>query len=143
MDRQPHIRGVILDLDGVVTDTAELHYQAWKRLADEEGIPFDRKINEQLRGVSREQSLKIILGDRKIPPQRFHEMTERKNRYYQELLEGITPSDLLPGALDLIRELRAAGIRVAIGSASKNARTVVERLGLSGEIDALADGHCA
>jgi len=143
MDRQPHIRGVILDLDGVVTDTAELHYQAWKRLADEEGIPFDRKINEQLRGVSREQSLKIILGDRKIPPQRFHEMTERKNRYYRELLEGITPSDLLPGALDLIRELRAAGIEVAIGSASKNARTVVERLGLSGEVDALADGHCA
>ena len=141
--RQPTIRAVILDLDGVVTDTAELHYQAWKRLADEEGIPFDRKVNEQLRGVSRQRSLQIILGDRKVPPERFNEMTERKNRYYQELLEGITPADLLPGALELLHELRRAGIKVAIGSASKNARAVVERLGLSGEIDALADGHCA
>lgn len=133
--------GVIFDLDGVLTDTAEYHYQGWQRLADEEGLPFDRKVNEQLRGVSRRRSLEIILGGRQVSPERFEEMMERKNRYYQELLEGMSPNDILPGALNLLHELRAANIKVAIASASKNARTVIERLNLTNLADALADGY--
>ena len=139
--RLPAIAGVIFDLDGVLTDTAECHYQAWKRLADEEGIPFDRKVNEHLRGVSRRRSLEIMLGGRTVPPDRFQEMMDRKNGYYNEMILQITPDAVLPGALDLLRELRAAGLKVAIGSASENAAVVVERLALAGEVDAVADGR--
>ena len=132
---------VIFDLDGVLTDTAEYHYRAWKRLADEEGLPFDRTVNDQLRGVSRARSLEIILNGRRVSPQKFREMLERKNRYYRELLQQLTPRDLLPGALQLVRSLRDAGIKVAIGTVSKNAPLIVERLRLDKEVDLVADGH--
>ncbi|RMF33463.1 MAG: beta-phosphoglucomutase, partial [Chloroflexi bacterium] len=137
----PQIRGVIFDLDGVLTDTSELHYRAWKRLADEEGIPFDRKANEALRGVSRRESLMRLLAGRPATEEQIQEMMARKNRYYQELLQGVTSANLLPGALELLEELRAAGIRVAIGSASKNARRVIEQLGIADRVDVIADGH--
>ncbi len=132
---------VIFDLDGVLTDTAEYHYRAWKRLADEEGIPFDRKKNEQLRGVSRRRSLEILLDGRQVSEEKFEEMMARKNRYYRQLLQNLTPADLLPGALDLVRALRQRGIKVAIGTVSKNAPLIVERLGLEREVDLVADGH--
>ncbi len=132
---------VIFDLDGVLTDTAEYHYRAWKRLADEEGLPFDRQRNEQLRGVDRRRSLEILLGDRQVSPERFEEMLERKNRYYRHLLQNLSPADLLPGALDLVRALRAAGVKVAIGTVSKNAPLIVKRLNLTSEVDLVADGH--
>jgi len=135
------IRGVIFDLDGVLTDTSEFHYLGWKRLADEEGIPFDRQANEALRGVSRRDSLTLLLGDRPATEERIQEMMARKNRYYLEYVEGVTPANLLPGALESLEQLRAAGIRVAIGSASKNARTVIEKLGIADRIDAISDGH--
>jgi beta-phosphoglucomutase len=135
------IRGVIFDLDGVLTDTSELHYRAWKRLADEEGIPFDRQANEALRGVSRRDSLMILLGDRPATEDEIQEMMARKNGYYLEYLEDLTPDDLLPGALQILHEVRAAGIRVAIGSASKNAKTVIERLAIGDLVDAVADGY--
>jgi beta-phosphoglucomutase len=138
---QPQIQGVIFDLDGVLTDTAEYHYRAWKRLADEEGIPFDREANENLRGVPRRESLLAIIGDRPYSEAQIQEMMERKNRYYVESIQGISSKDLLPGALDLLDELRQLGIKVAIGSASKNARSVVESLGIADRIDAIADGH--
>lgn len=134
---------VIFDLDGVLTDTAEYHYQAWKRLADEEGLPFSREVNEALRGVSRRRSLEIILGGRQVPEERMQEMMARKNRYYREALTRLQPRDLLPGAVEIVQELRAAGIKVAIGSASKNARTVIERLGLADQVDLVADGYSA
>ncbi len=132
---------VIFDLDGVLTDTAEYHYQAWQRLADEEGLPFDRTVNEQLRGVSRRRSLELLLAGRSVSPEQFQDMLERKNRYYRELLQRLSPEDLLPGALALVRSLREAGVKVAIGTVSKNAPLIVERLGLDREVDLVADGH--
>jgi kojibiose phosphorylase len=132
---------VIFDLDGVLTDTSEFHYRGWKRLADEEGIPFDRKANEALRGVSRRESLLLLLGGRPASEGQIQEMMARKNRYYQEFVEGVTPANLLPGALALLDNLRAVGIRIAIGSASKNARTVIEKLGIADRVDAISDGN--
>jgi len=135
------MQGCIFDLDGVLTDTAEYHYQAWQRLADELGIPFDRQRNEALRGVSRRRSLELLLAGRLYPEEQMVEMMERKNRYYQELLKQITPDDLLPGVRNLLEAVRAAGMKIAIGSASKNAREVVQRLHIMPYIDDLADGY--
>ncbi|MBD2356558.1 beta-phosphoglucomutase [Tolypothrix sp. FACHB-123] len=135
------IRGVIFDLDGVLTDTAEYHYRAWQRLADEEGIPFNREDNEALRGVSRRESLILIVKNRPYTEAELQEMMERKNNYYVESIQNITPKDLLPGAIALLDELRQAGIKIAIGSASKNAHTVVEKLGIADKVDAIADGY--
>lgn len=134
------IQGVIFDLDGVLTDTSEFHYLGWKRLADELNIPFDRHQNENLRGVSRRDSLRYLLGDRSVSEAQFQDYMDRKNSYYLELIKSITPEHLLPGALELLKELRAQGIKIAIGSASKNAKPVVHRLGISVHIDAIADG---
>lgn len=137
----PDIRGVIFDLDGVLTDTSELHYLGWQRLADEEGLPFDRQANEALRGVSRRDSLMLILGDRPVTEDRIQDMMARKNRYYQEAIQGVTPGNLLPGALELLEELRAGQIKIAVGSASRNARPVIERLGIADSVDAISDGY--
>ncbi len=135
------IRGWIFDLDGVLTDTAEYHYRAWKRLADEEGIPFDRQENEALRGVPRRDSLILMLKGRILPEEVLQEMMERKNAYYLEFIRQISPADLLPGACDLLLEIRTAGMKSAIGSASKNAGEVIERLGIGGLLDAVSDGY--
>lgn len=137
------LRGAIFDLDGVITDTAEYHYRGWQKLADDEGIPFDRAANEALRGLSRRDSLMGLLGDRAplCSEAQLQEMMERKNRYYREFIKDISPHDLLPGALALLDELKAAGIKVAIGSASKNARDVIERLGIGDRIDSISDGY--
>ncbi|HEY7493915.1 MAG TPA: beta-phosphoglucomutase [Candidatus Tectomicrobia bacterium] len=135
------IHGCIFDLDGVLTDTAEYHYQAWQRLADELDIPFDRASNEALRGVSRRQSLELLLAGRVYPEAQMLEMMACKNRYYQALLTQVTPHDLLPGVRHLLETVRAAGLKIAIGSASKNAREVVQRLGIAPYLDGLADGN--
>jgi beta-phosphoglucomutase len=140
-DGDAEIRAVIFDLDGVLTDTSELHYRSWKRLAEEERIPFDRVANEALRGIPRRDSLLLVLGDRPATEEEIQEMMARKNRYYRGYLEDLDTANLLPGVLPLLEELRAAGYRIAIGSASKNARAVVERLGLGQMVDAIADGH--
>ncbi len=137
----PNILGFIFDLDGVLTDTAEYHYRAWQKLADEEGLPFDRQANEALRGVSRRESLLIIIGKRQYSEAQIQEMMDRKNRYYVESIENISSEDLLPGSLAFLAELRQAGIKIAIGSASKNAHTVVEKLGIADRVDAIADGY--
>ncbi|MCY7336326.1 MAG: beta-phosphoglucomutase, partial [Chamaesiphon sp.] len=137
----PDIRGWIFDLDGVLTDTAELHYRAWQRLADESGLPFDRSANEALRGVSRRESLLKITGNHPFSEAQLQEMMERKNRYYVESIETITPQAVLPGAIELLTEIRKAGLKIALGSASKNARSVIEKLGLVTYIDAIADGN--
>jgi beta-phosphoglucomutase len=136
----PVIQGFIFDLDGVLTDTAEYHYQAWQKLADEEKLPFDRQANEALRGVSRRESLQLIMGKRSYPDTAIAEMMDRKNHYYVESIQSITPQDALPGAVDLLDELRRSGIKIAIGSASKNARTVIEKLGIADRIDVITDG---
>jgi beta-phosphoglucomutase len=134
------IKGFIFDLDGVLTDTAEYHYRGWKRLADEFSIPFNREENEALRGIPRRESLLLILKERQVPEEQILEMMERKNKYYLELIREITPHDLLPGARELLEEIRAAGLKSAVGSASKNAPEVVERLGIADLLDAVTHG---
>ena len=131
----------IFDLDGVLTDTAEYHYRAWKRLADEEGIPFTRQDNEALRGIPRRESLLIILKGRPYPEEKIQEMTEHKNRYYLEFIKESTSRDLMPGAKELLEEIRAAGLKAAIGSASMNTTEVIDRLGIRSLLDAISDGH--
>jgi kojibiose phosphorylase len=134
------LKAVIFDLDGVITDTAEYHYLAWQRLADEEGFPFDRTVNERLRGVSRRESLLTILDGRSLPETRLQEMMARKNRYYVEMLNEITPADLLPGTEELLDELAAVGVLYALASASRNAPNVCQRLGILERFALLADG---
>ncbi len=134
-------RAFIFDLDGVLTDTAEYHYRAWQRLADEEGLPFTREDNEALRGISRRQSLMLILKGRIYPEEKIREMMTRKNWYYLEYIKEITPRDLLPGAKELLEEIRAAGLKSALGSASKNAGEVLDRLGVRALLDAVSDGY--
>lgn len=121
-------KAFIFDLDGVITDTAELHYQAWQRMADEEGYHFDREINEQLRGVSRQASLNIILNGAEISEEKFAELMTRKNDYYVQLLDTISAEDVLPGIEQFLLELNARGIKVALASASKNARPILHKL---------------
>ena len=135
------IRAFIFDLDGVITDTAEYHFRSWKRLADEEGIPFTRQDNEALRGVSRRESLNRMLKGRPIDEATAQAWMERKNGYYITLLNDITPANLLPGALNLLDEAHAAGILIGLGSASKNARPALERLGIADKFDAIGDGY--
>jgi kojibiose phosphorylase len=135
------IQGVIFDLDGVLTDTSEYHFLAWKRLADEEGIHFDRKANEALRGVPRRESLMRLLNGHPATEEQIQEMMARKNRYYQEYIAGVTRDNLLPGALPLLQEIKAAGVKMAIGSASKNARTVIVKLDIIGWLSAISDGY--
>jgi beta-phosphoglucomutase len=137
----PTIEGYIFDVDGVLTDTAEYHYRAWQRLADEEKLPFDRQANEALRGVARRESLMLIVGDRHYSEAALEEMMARKNRYYVASIQSITPKDMFPGAVELLQELRQAGLKIAIGSASTNARTVIEKLGIGNLVDAIADGN--
>ena len=135
------IKGFIFDLDGVLTDTAEYHFRGWKRLADELGIPFTRDDNEALRGIPRRESLLLILKEREFSEEQILEMMERKNQYYLEFIRGITPRDVLPGARELLQEIRAVGLKSALGSASKNAVDVTRRLGIADLLDAVADGH--
>ncbi len=135
------VHGFVFDLDGVLTDTAEFHFRAWKRLADEIGVPFTRADNEQLRGVSRRESLLLLLRRRVYPEEQMATFMERKNGYYLELLEGITPQDMLPGARELLVAIRAAGLKAAVGSASKNAGEVIARLGIASLLDAISDGY--
>jgi beta-phosphoglucomutase len=135
-------KAILFDLDGVLTDTSEYHYRAWKRLADEEGIPFTRQENdEHLRGVSRRDSLMYIIRGRHYTEDQIQEMMDRKNRYYIEMIKSMTPNDLVPGGQALLQEIRDAGIKIALASGSKNARTVLERLDIMKYLDGIADGY--
>ena len=132
---------VIFDLDGVLTDTAEYHYRAWRRLAEEEGLPFSREDNEKLRGVSRRASLELILKGSSRSEEEMLEMMDRKNSYYRSLIKTMDSEDLLPGALEIVKQLRRLEVKLALASASKNARDVVERLNLEDYFEIIADGN--
>jgi beta-phosphoglucomutase len=140
---QMSVRAVIFDLDGVIVSTDECHYQAWKRMSDEEGIPFDREINQRLRGVSRMESLEIVLEKSKIQynDEKKIELAERKNGYYRQLLGSLQPRDILPGVTRVLEELKKRGIKVAIGSSSKNTPYILEKIQLNYYFDAVADGN--
>lgn len=137
------ILGVIFDLDGVIVSTDNCHYLAWKRMADEEGIEFDRKVNERLRGVSRMESLAIILEKavKEYTEEEKQAMAARKNGYYVELIGSLTENDILPGALDTLNLLKKQGIKIAIGSSSRNTPIILKQIGLSDAFDAVADGN--
>ena len=136
-------QAVIFDLDGVIVSTDEYHYQAWKELADEENIYFDKQINERLRGVSRMESLDILL-EKAVKNYSFQEkldLAERKNNRYKLLLKNISHTDILPGVNKTLKILKEKGIQVAIGSSSKNTPIILERIGLENYFDAVADGN--
>lgn len=137
------IRAVIFDLDGVLVTTDNAHYLAWKRMADEEGIYFDRTINERLRGVSRMESLAIILerADKTYTEAKKIEMATRKNEYYKELICSLTSQAILPGALAFIDLCRTYKLKIAIGSSSKNTKAILAQVGLANAFDAIADGN--
>lgn len=135
------IKGLIFDLDGVITDTAEYHYKSWKKLAEEEEIFFNREVNEQLRGVSRMDSLDIILDGKEIPAEQKKEWTDRKNAYYQEYLEEITKADILDDMEAKLMQLKADGYKLAVGSSSRNARKVLKHLQITDIFDTIADGN--
>jgi len=136
------LRAVIFDLDGVIVSTDECHYKAWKRMADEENIYFDKEINKRLRGVSRMESLNIILerSKKEYTPAEKEELANRKNSYYRELIQQLTPDDILPSVMDVLSELKNNHIKIAIGSSSKNTSIILERIGLATYFDAVADG---
>ncbi|WP_274364239.1 beta-phosphoglucomutase [Paenibacillus thermotolerans] len=138
---EPKLEAVIFDLDGVIVDTAEYHYLGWKKLADELGVPFDKRINERLKGVDRMKSLNIVLekSERTYTEDEKRTMADKKNRYYVESIGAISPSDILPGIEAFLRELKLRGIKTALASASKNAKPVIERLGIEPYLDVVVD----
>jgi beta-phosphoglucomutase len=137
------IEAFIFDLDGVITDTAEYHFEAWKKLAQLIGIKIDRTFNEQLKGVSRMESLERIL----LFGNKQHEFTYEekvklatiKNEYYKELIKNITPADILPGINEILEELKSNQIKIGLASASKNAFDVIDRLGIAQYFDYIID----
>ena len=135
-------KAILFDLDGVLTDTSEYHYQAWKHLADDEGIPFTKEENDaHLRGVGRRDSLMYIIRGKHYSEDQIQEMMDRKNRYYLELIKNMSPKDLVAGGKELLQDIHNAGIKIAMASSSKNCRQVVESLEIMSYLDGLADGY--
>ena len=136
-------RAIIFDLDGVIVDTAKYHYLAWKETAIKLGFDFTEKDNERLKGVSRMKSLEILLsiGKIELSQDEKEKVADMKNNLYKELISNITPNEILPGAKQFIETVRSAGILTAIGSASKNAMIVLEKLCLVPLFDAIIDGN--
>lgn len=136
-------KAVIFDLDGVLVTTDNCHFLAWNRMAQEEGIPFDRKINDRLRGVSRMESLEIILekSPRTYTEEEKLALAERKNNYYKELIGTLERDAILPGALAMLDFCRTHRLKTAIGSSSKNTKAILTRLGMTELFDAIADGN--
>lgn len=134
---------VIFDLDGVIVSTDEYHYEAWKQISDQEEIPFNREINEKLRGVSRMESLDIILSHTTKSYSETEKLllAERKNETYRELLNHLSAKDILPGVRELILNLKGREIQIAIGSSSKNTPFILEKIGMASSFDAIADGN--
>ena len=134
------IKGVIFDLDGVILSTDDFHYQAWKKLADRLKIPFDREKNNRLRGVSRMASLDIVLEGYTFSEEEKLAFAEEKNNTYRELLNTLTPEFVNNDVRDTLDELKSQGIKIAIGSSSKNTKLILSRVGLLNAFNAIADG---
>ena len=139
------LKAFIFDLDGVITDTAEYHYLAWKQLANEMGITFTREDNERLKGISRMESLEIILeiGNKQssYTVEEKEKLATKKNEHYMELIKQITPNDCLPGIKQLLTDIKAAGYKLGLASVSKNAPAVMNSLQLSDQFDYMVDAH--
>ncbi|MDR3180397.1 MAG: beta-phosphoglucomutase [Prevotellaceae bacterium] len=134
----------IFDLDGVLVDTAKYHYLAWKRLAKELGFDFSEQHNERLKGVSRMASLDILLevgGITGLSEEEKQNLAAKKNAWYVEYINQMTPAEILPGVLDFLQQLKANGVKTALGSASRNAPLILERVGIAHFFDAVIDGN--
>ena len=136
------MKAIIFDLDGVICFTDKFHYKAWKKLADKNGIYFDEEINNRLRGVSRMDSLDIILekADKKYSAEEKEAMAAEKNASYVELLKEMSPKDLSDEVKSTLEELRNRGYELAIGSSSKNTKMILGQIGLGDYFDAVSDG---
>lgn len=137
----PEIHALIFDLDGVIADTNPLHYLSWQQLASEEHIPFDTALHDRMLGLTRRKCIEVFLNGRTADEATIQDWMERKNRYFLQRLAAFTPADRAPGVTELIQEAHAAGIKVALGSSSQNARLVLERLELLDQFDAIGDGR--
>lgn len=137
------MKAIIFDLDGVLVHTDQYHYQAWKSLADELNLPFDEKKNDRLRGVSRMESLEIVLedADKTYTREEKEHMAEKKNELYRQLLSQMTPRDVNDEVRKVLTQLKNRGYLLAVGSSSKNAKYILERTELMGYFDAISDGN--
>ena len=138
------MKSFIFDLDGVIVFTDNLHYKAWKEMADDMNIYFDEEINNRLRGVSRADSLEIILEKYNGAPlsqEKKSELMEKKNNTYRKLLETMTPDDVTDEVRNTLAELRRRGCKLAVGSSSKNARFILEKVQLIDAFDEISDGN--
>ena len=137
------VKACIFDLDGVIVDTAVYHYKAWRRLANELGFDFSEEDNEKLKGVSRVRSLELILqwgGITKTKAEQ-EELATKKNEWYVEMISHMTPAEILPGAKEFLEICRAAGLKTALGSASKNSTTILNKINLAYLFDVVIDGN--
>lgn len=137
-----NIKAVIFDLDGVICSTDQYHYRAWKKIADDIHVPFDEYRNNMLRGVSRMESLEIILqqSDREFTQIEKEHLAEDKNAYYRMLLEEMGPQNVSEETMETLRWLRKSGYLLAVGSSSKNTRLILDKIGMLGFFDGIADG---
>jgi beta-phosphoglucomutase len=137
------IDAVLFDLDGVIVRSDEYHYRGWKQLADEEGWDFDKTLNHQLRGVSRMDSLQIILDHNnvEISEEEKRALADRKNGYYRESLSDMNEGDYIPGAVELMDELSKSGVKMAICSSSRNAPFILDVLGIADRFETVVSGH--
>ena len=137
------IKGFLFDLDGVIVDTAVFHFHAWRKVAQKLGGDFTEAQNEQLKGISRIDSLKKIIEwtNSEVNDRQFQELQEQKNRWYLDLISSLGPNDALPGAIDFLQQTHSKGILIALGSASKNAPMVLDKLGITELFSAVIDGN--
>jgi len=137
------MRAAIFDLDGVIVNTARYHYLAWKRLAHEIGFDFTETDNERLKGVSRTRSLEILLeiGGFTLDSAAKAKLADQKNSWYVDYISHMDASELLPGTVEYLQCIRAKNVKIALGSASKNAPLILERIGISSFFDAIVDGN--
>lgn len=136
---------VVFDMDGVLTDTTELHYRGWQVLADELGLPFDRTVYDRMRGLARPESLAVVLGERagQISEPERQRILARKNEDFLARVARLTPDDLLPGVAGLLAELGRRGVPLAVASSSRNAAPVLARLGIAERFNVIVDGNTA
>lgn len=137
------IKACIFDLDGVIVDTARYHFLAWQKLAAELGVKFTLEDNERLKGVSRMESLAIILeiGNLTFSEEKKNQLADRKNNWFVDYINAMKPDEIYPGVRELLQKIRAAGQKVALASSSKNAQTVISRIGVAKEFDVIVDGN--
>jgi beta-phosphoglucomutase len=138
------IKAVLFDLDGVLVSTDEYHYRSWQKLSAEEGFDFfDQEFNHRFRGVARMECIEIIThaSGKKYTTEQKQELAERKNRYFVESLSTVTPEALLPGALRALQELKKRGIKIAVASNSRNAKTIIKSVEIEPYLDAVVDGY--